>query len=442
MRNSSSLVVLVLALLIAGRASASTDINGLFDARSHGMGGTGVAYVDSAGAIPINPALLDQIGKLTLSLDVFLIKAQPTAPYTIWHLNEDGTRYTNYESIRSDAAMAPLPFLGFAYRLHPRFVLGLAAYPVIGQGTSAKYYPAPDQFPNLVATNKAAMGLLEVGEALSIKILDNLSAAVMWRVTYMTQTVSTPAPTGIAPAGVLLDTSDPGNPKVVNADQKIEGLNLKGFQFGLLYKPTPQLRLGFSYRSLVEVWGKDGMTTTRLAGTEIKIPTQGGFKNPHSFRVGAAYSAFDNKLLLALDLKYLLYKQAFDRLKQIRKKAPYDKDAEWETSYTDAYWKNSWVVQVGAEYKVADAVALRTGYTVLETATNPDYAPAFMAPAGISHLVTAGLGLNVLDSLDIDLAAGYVTVVGQVNKATDHNAGVGEYSSRGGEFSLQAHYHY
>src|SRR5690349_20730295 len=114
MKNIGSLVVLAVTLVLAGKAAASTDINGLFDARSHGMGGTGVAYVDSAGAIAINPALLDQIGRFTISLDVFGITAQPTAPYTIWHQNDAGQYYTNYESIRSKPTFAPLPFLGVA----------------------------------------------------------------------------------------------------------------------------------------------------------------------------------------------------------------------------------------------------------------------------------------------------------------------------------------
>lgn len=197
----------------ASPARASTDINGLFDARSHGMGGTGVAFVNSPGAVPINPALLDQIGKLSISIDVFMIGAQPQAPYTVYHQNDDGSYYTNYETVRSKAALAALPFFGAAYRLHERVVLGFGTYPVIGQGTSAKYRPAPDQFPNMVATNKASMGLIEVGEALSVRLLDNLSIALMWRITYMTQKVSTPTPTGNPPAGVLLDTSgDSSNP--------------------------------------------------------------------------------------------------------------------------------------------------------------------------------------------------------------------------------------
>src|SRR5687768_2223980 len=123
MRKSCSLAVALMVVALFGtRAAASTDINGLFDGRSHGMGGTGVAFIDSAGAIPINPALLEQIGKLTITLDVFGIAAQPQAPYTIYRLNEDGETYTNYETVRSKAAFAPLPFLGAAYRLHPRIV--------------------------------------------------------------------------------------------------------------------------------------------------------------------------------------------------------------------------------------------------------------------------------------------------------------------------------
>jgi long-subunit fatty acid transport protein len=438
MRNSSSLVAFVAVFLAVGKASASTDINGLFDGRSHGMGGTGVAFIDSAGAIPINPALLDQIGKLTITLDVFGIAAQPQAPYTVTHQNEDGSYYQTYETIRSKSSFAPLPFLGAAYRLHDRVVLGLGAYPVIGQGTAARYRPAPDEFPDLYATNKARMGLIEVGEALSIRLLDNLSMAVMWRITYMTQSVSTPVPTpGNERSAVFLDASDPDNPRIVNAKQNISGLDFKGFQFGLFYRPIPNLRLGFTYRSKVEVWGKGETRVRPFGDEEMVIKTEGGFKNPHTLRGGFALSVLEDKLLLAADFKYLFYAEAFKELKQVRR----PDGGEKQVTLTPAYWYNSWVVQLGTEYKAGDIVALRTGYTVLKSATNPAYAPAFMAPAGHSHLVTAGLGFKVLDSLNIDVAGGFVILQSMVNTATEHNAGIGKYASRGGEVSLAATYH-
>src|SRR5688572_22343692 len=94
------LVLSMVMLLIASEASASTDFNGLFDARSAAMGGTGAAFLDSAGAIPTNPALLDQIGKFTLTLDVMGVVAQPEAPYTVYHLDAQGQRYQSYDTQR------------------------------------------------------------------------------------------------------------------------------------------------------------------------------------------------------------------------------------------------------------------------------------------------------------------------------------------------------
>ena len=186
------------------------------------------------------------------------------------------------------------------------------------------------------------------------------------------------------------------------------------------------------------------MTTAKISGQTIKIPTQGGFNNPHSLRGGLAWTTLGDKLLLAGDFKYLFYKDAFATTKQIRTqegKPP-------ETTYNPAYWKNSWVVQLGIEYKAGDIVALRTGYTVLQSATNEKYAVAFMAPPGYSHLATAGLGFKVHERVNIDAAAGFVILKSQINTATFDdkgnplNAGVGEYSSKGGEFSLSATYHH
>jgi long-subunit fatty acid transport protein len=392
------------------------------------MGGTGVAFISSAAAVPINPALLDKVNKYSITLDVFGIGAQPTAPYTITHLHENGDRYQSYDSIRSKPALAPLPFLGAAYRLHPRLVLALAVYPIIGQGTAAKYRPAPDEFPNLMATNKARMGLVETGEALSIRLLDNLSIALMWRISYMIQDVSTPIPGG-PPAGVATDKD---HTVVKNADIHITGINFYGFQFGLHYTPIKSLQLGFTYRNRVNVWGKDGTTTVHLGDPPTKLPTEGGFNNPHSIRAGFAWTTLHEKLLLALDFKYLFYASAFKQIKTIIDGTP---------QIRDAYWINSAVLQLGAEYKVHEKVPLRVGYTVLNSATQADYAIAFGAPPGISHLITGGLGLKALDSLDLDLAGSYVVLDGRVTTKTEHNDGPGIYSSHGGMISVSATYH-
>jgi long-subunit fatty acid transport protein len=430
--RSGSFVVAILVLLSAGTASASNEINGLFDARSGAMGGTGVAFLDSAAAIPTNPALLDLTKKFTLTLDCMLIIAQPEAPYTVSHLDENGQPYQNYETIRSSPTSAPLPFLGAAYRLADRVVIGVGVYPTIGQGTTAEYKPAPDQYPEITLHNKAALGLIEAGDAISVRILDNLSVAAMWRITYMTQTVSTPVP-GNPPVGTLLDTMH--NP--IYADIKTSGINFAGVQLGVFYKPVPSLGLGFSYRNKVVVNG-DGTTTTKnpVGGAPIVLDTQTSFASPHTFRAGVAWTTLSDKLLLAADFKYLLYEESWKNVSTTTTRMGVP-----STTTTPTYWSNCFNVQLGAEFKAGEILRLRAGYIMAPSATNPAYAQQFMAPPGISHLVSAGLGFKAIDTLNIDIAAAYVVLQSHVDTATEYNGGVGIYASHAAEFSLSGTYH-
>ena len=431
-----NLIISFLVLFATGKAYASTEINGLFDARSTGMGGTGVAYLDSAGAIPTNPALMDQIGKLTLSLNAFYIASQPTAPYRVWRIDQAGQYYETYDTVRSPVASAVLPFFGAAFRLHERVVIGIAAYPVIGQGAQAQYSPAPDEFPSARAVTAVAMGLVEAANAISIKLLDNLSLGVMWRMTYMTQSISVPIDTFSPPAGISFNRSA-GTP--INTQMEVTGLNLLGAQVGLVYKPTSSLRLGFSYRSKVVVDGS-GTTKIALAGNSMELETRTSYTNPHMFRAGFAWSVLSDKLLLAADFKYLLYAEAFKEIATTTVMKSGDTSKE-STNYRPAYWKNAYTVQLGAEYKLAAALSARAGYILASSATTADYAISYMAPPGLSHLIGGGLGIRALDSLNVDLAAAYVVLSSKVNVATMHNAGIGTYAAQGVEVSLSATYH-
>jgi long-subunit fatty acid transport protein len=434
MKRRSFALVLMMLLFAANRADASTDINCMWDARSGGMGGTGVAFLDSPAAVPTNPALLDQIGKLTISADLFLIAAQPEAPYTIYHLDPaTGTRQVNYETIRSETASAVLPFFGAAFRIVDRVVFGVAAYPVIGQGTDARYQPAPEEFPQLWAHNKAAMGLFEISNAVSVRIIDNLSIAAAWRINYMSQQISTPLSTGGPPAGVA---ANPARTEAVNANINVTGLNFAGFQLGLFWKPVPSLRLGFSYRSKVVAEGS-GTTETTIGTMTTKIDTKSEFTNPHAFRAGLAWSLLSDSLLLAVDFKYLMYAEAYKNTPAVTTVM----NGKEKTDVRPAFWKDSFVGMFGAEVKALEALRLRAGYIILNSATDPDYAQQLMAPPGIQHLVSAGLGVKALDSLNVDVSAAYLVLQSRVEKATPYNAGVGIYASHGVELSLSAVYH-
>ncbi|MDD9967301.1 MAG: outer membrane protein transport protein [Myxococcales bacterium] len=427
------IVIGICMLVGAGKAAASNELNGLFDARSTGMGGTGVAFLDSAGAIPTNPALLEQIDTFTLTANAFLISSQPERPYPIYHLDASGRRYRTYETIRSDVeAPAVLPFLGGAFRILDRVVVGAALYPVIGQGTHATYRPAPDEFPDLEITNDAGLGFFEGSVPVSVRILDNLSLGLSWRVTYMTQFVETVQPGG-PPAGVLLDVNNqPLAPEI-----KVTGWNFSGLQAGVLYAPIPDLRLGLSYRSKVTVDGEGTTTVADLnTGLPMELPTRQSFTNPHAFRIGLAASLLEGKLLLTQDFKYLMYAESWETLETTTVRNGVESVNVRELNWTDAF-----NIHLGVEYNVSDVVSLRGGYILATTATPEAFAQAFMAPPGLSHLGSVGLGIHAMETLSLDAAFAYVAVSSRVYEATPENAGAGYYASYAAQLALSATYH-
>jgi long-subunit fatty acid transport protein len=174
-----------------------------------------------------------------------------------------------------------------------------------------------------------------------------------------------------------------------------------------------------------------GTTTTKIGPSAVVLDTKQSYSNPHAFRVGFAWTGLDERLMLAADLKYLMYAEAFKELGTTTMMA--NKPAS--TAYTKAYWKDSISVHLGAEYKLADSWWGRLGYSLVTSASNPDYVLSYFAPPGNAHQFLGGIGVKVLDSLTMDIAAGYVVLTSKVDKATEYNAGAGIYGSHSFEIS-------
>ena len=415
-------IALVLCLT-SSTAFANTDINGLFDARSTAMGATGVAFIDSAAAIPINPAALDQIDKLALTLDATVIVSQPQRVYIVTHpvMGGGGGTYQNYETIRFDRSTATLPFLGAAYRVHERIVVGAGVYPLVGSGTTNRYRPAPELQPELEVRNESRTGLVEVGVPVSVRILENLSLAAMWRATYLTTSSTSPL------SSPYIYTEGAPGPSYATTD--VNGWNFGGFELGVLYRPLPALRLGLTYRSKVVV---EGTGKLGVPGMEFDV-TSAPFTNPHGFRFGAAVSALDDRLLLAADFKYLLYGEAFKTID-----TTFIMNGVEMTRTTKTNWENAFSVHLGAEYAVLPLLRVRGGYSLVQSATPKAYADARYAPPGFSHAFTLGVGVNVLKSLSVDLAGVYIAYQTRVEEKTPNNSGPGLYGSNAAQIAASA----
>jgi long-subunit fatty acid transport protein len=429
------LFVGVLLLVGAEGASASNEINGLFDARSLGMGGTGVAFLDSAAAIPTNPALLEQIGKLTLNANAFLLTGRDQRPYSIYHTEPSGSTLHTYETVLSGwRSWSVLPLLGAAYRVQDRVVVGLAAYPVLGSGSTSKYRPQPELHPDAVAENGGGALLLESAASLSVRITDQLSLGANWRATYLASSAKAPLPTPGQPPDVLIVPADDdvrgSKDSVAHTNIDTSGWNLTGYQVGVLYRPISALRIGLSYRSNVVV---DSEGHIKAQGQSF--PAKQRFYNPASFRGGVAFTAFQDKLLVAGDLKYLMYNVWKTNTVKVKQ------GTKWVSNDQPANSTNAYNLHFGVEYKLSDIVRIRGGYVRSTTATPPDYALAAMAPPGHSHLVSFGVGVSALKQLTVDTAFAFVHAGEWVHEKTPYNAGPGLYTNETIQLSLSLIYH-
>jgi len=362
---STRFVLFALVFLTTGVARATSELPAMFGARSVAMGGTGVAYLSDATATYSNPATLDGVKTFSAVLDASPFMTKNTSP-----LGADPAK-------ESTTAVAPLFFAGGVYRLHERVVAGVAVYPTAGFGST---YEKVNLAPGVTPDMAISISILELAVPVSLRILDNLSVGVAWRGAYMMQSSKQPFATPLGPLA---------------AEQSLSGFDAKGFEVGAAFAPIPSLKLGFAYRSKMEV-SISGSTKVAAPTGELSLDTDSSFATPHSFRGGAALSLLDDSLMVAVDLRYLLFKDANESMKMsIDTTALTGSKTSTEQPL---HWKNGMAVNVGVEYHLTSMLTGRVGYAYTQSATPADYASPFAVPPGVLHTfhIGAGVGLGAV----------------------------------------------
>jgi long-subunit fatty acid transport protein len=364
-----------IALALAARQAHAID------ARAVAMGNTGAAYVDDGAAIYYNPALIHQTPTFATTVSLAAVSAVLNTP-----IAGPNTQFA------SSSSPFPLFLLGTNYRLSDRIVVGIALYPTAGFG--AKYERVLDgQDVTLTAVS------VEAAPTASFALTEDLAIAVGYRATYTMLETGTP----------LLSTYE---------KQEVSGTSLLGAQAGIFHRPTRALRWGFAYRSKI---------STSLSGTTtfngMTIPTTSSIAWPHMFRAGAAYSLFDDALLLALDASYAVYSDATQELAITESYATGPKTTSATLGWIDAFGAG-----VGAEYRVRPYLPVRVGYGITRSRTAPDLASYFFSPPGVLHSFHAGAGVR-LDRWEIDMGAYYEGAARDI--ATSRIANPGRYAIHG-----------
>src|SRR5882762_8034614 len=143
------------------RAAAATPEVLAQDARSAGIGATGVAFADDASATQHNPARLQAISRASFVVALTAASAHQEAPVL-------GPNQKSASDI-----VAVFGMMGGAYRLAPRLVLGLSVLPASG---SAGRYDLPNG-----TEASAAVWSAEAQLAVSFALLDNLWLGFVYR---------------------------------------------------------------------------------------------------------------------------------------------------------------------------------------------------------------------------------------------------------------------
>lgn len=224
-------------------ALAANDLNVIgFGVQSIGMGGADIPMAESSEAVNINPAGLMQIGDRRF--DYTLV------PYYVGR-GGHGDAF-NDGRIKPDNDFNALFNVGYAHRVNPSLVLGAGLFVQGGSGYQYKNlrtaFGTRDEYSAIFGVTKLALGA-------AYKVSDAISVGANVGIAYSQ-----------ARQKVFPDTSTP----------QFSGLRFDGGKgvsangrIGILYRPTPDLRIGASYMSPTTLKLDDATVTLNMEAQDL-----------------------------------------------------------------------------------------------------------------------------------------------------------------------------
>ena len=393
-----SLLTLSAAAFILSPATArATDGHFLHGvgAVNSAIGGIGVASNASLlGTFFSNPAGLASFGGTNLEMGFELMKPERSVTSSFGAFTGTTTSVSEF---------TPIPAFGFSTALNDRVVIGLSGIGIGGFGvnyaadpTNPILAPAPNGFGQVYSN----FGLMKISPAIAWKAGERLRFGLAANIDWESLAI-TPMPIGAPDA----DPGPDGAPGT--ADDRAfyasaaasDGAFGFGLQAGLQFDVTPKFAIGLAYTSpqmfqdfeFQAVHANPNLPNYNTART-ITFRMDA----PATYAAGIALSPSD-RLHLGLDTKYMTYAstKGFD-----------DKGYNADGSVKGFGWENIVVVAAGMQFKANDRFTLRAGYNYSGNPI-PDDQSMFNipAPAVVQHHITAGLGFQVTEGVELNLAA-------------------------------------
>lgn len=143
-----------------------------------------------------------------------------------------------------------------------------------------------------------------------------------------------------------------------------------GYNAGILVKMNESVRLGFHYRSKIDVDYDGEMKITGIApalqpafgGSSFSTDVTTSSTFPEIYGVGLSYKR--NKLTAAFDVELVRW-SSFDREKvDLKNEVPAAGVTDGEQVFD---WKDAWQYKLGIEYRATGKLSLRTGYAYIKS---------------------------------------------------------------------------
>lgn len=359
-------ILIVLVTLVAFGGGFQLNEHG---ARAMAQGGAYVARAYDPSAIYFNPAGLGfQTGIQVYAGATFIIPNITFYGPSNLSLNK---KYTMVQQV-----FTPINVYG-TYEIMDGLVAGLGVYNPYGLGSEwRKNWKGADK------SIKVDLQSFFFSPTIAYKISDEFSFGI--GVNYVTGSVMINKATAI-PIG-----TDQQRP-ILTVDLSSTGF---GFNFGALYKFTPEISVGASYRSSVKL---DASGTAKFdpnyavlelpqgdASSSITLPATG--------YIGAAYKPMEN-LEVKADYQFVSW-SSYDSLK-----LEFKADPTFNSS-TPKKYKDTYILRVGAEYTM-DAFQFRAGYLYDHAPVDDIYIDP-MLPDANRNGWNVGLGYKINEHIRVD----------------------------------------
>ncbi len=352
----------------------SLVIGGGFQLNEHGakgmaQGGAFAARADDPSAIYFNPAGLAFVNGIQVYAGATLIAPQVSF-FGPLQLN------TNSESKMVSQTFTPINVYG-TYQVDQRLTVGLGINNPYGLGTEWN----SDWVGKYIST-KVSLNTFFFSPTVGIKINDDLSFGA--GINYVTGKVN-------LQRDIAIPFDAP--PPVATLDMSASSV---GYNVGVLYKFSPTISVGASFRSSVKL-NASGTASFSPDYSQLGLPSgsvSSSLTLPSTAFVGVAVKPMDN-LELEADYQFV----GWSTYKEL--------DIAFQNNAADNItspknYQDTYILRVGGQYAMGD-LKLRAGYLFDHTPVQTQYIDPLLPDANRNGL-NVGIGYKVTSSLTVDVS--------------------------------------